>query len=226
MARLLAMTILVFIPMFVLGSEPRGKEIRRLMMALDDANIRQGASIALANLGQPAVRALRNSLASERKDLRLWSAYTLGQIGPVAASAVEALNVSLADTDPALRAAAAEALGKIAAPTAVDCLINALGDENDQVRQNAAVALGQIGPAASTATKKLIVALSDQQVRTIARDALMQMGPDAVDPLVESLDDDNIRFDVLVVLRLIDAVNTKQKAVSYTHLTLPTICSV
>ena len=100
MARLLAMTILVFIPMFVLGSEPKGKEIRRLMMALDDANIRQGASIALANLGQPAVRALRNSLASERKDLRLWSAYTLRQTGPVAAPAVEALNVSLTSEQP------------------------------------------------------------------------------------------------------------------------------
>ena len=44
--------------------------------------------------------------------------------------------------------------------------------------------------------------------------ALMQMGPDAVDPLGESLDDDNIRFDVLVVLRSIDAVNTKQKGLA------------
>ncbi len=211
MARLLPVSLLIFMPMFVLASEPNGKEIRRLIMALDDANIRQGASIALAHLGQPAVPALRTSLASERKDLRLWSAYTLGQIGPVAESAVEALNVSLADTDPALRAAAAQALGKIAAPAAVDCLINALDDENDQVRQNAAVALGQIGSAASAATKKLIVALSDQQVRTIARDALMQMGPDAVDPLFESLDDDNIRFDVLVVLRSVDPVKTRQK---------------
>jgi len=214
MARLIPVSILIFMPMFVLAAEPTGKEIQRLIMGLDDANIRQGASIALANLGQPAVPALRTSLASARKDRRLWSAYTLGQIGPVAEAAVEALNVSLADTDPALRAAAAQALGKIAAATAVDCLIKALDDENDQVRQNAVVALGQIGPAASIATKKLIVALSDQTVRTIARDALMQMGPDAVDPLGESLDDDNIRFDVLVVLRLIDAVNTKQKGLA------------
>ena len=91
MARLLPVTILLFIPMFVLGSEPTGKEIRRLVVALDDANIRQGASIALANLGQPAVPALRKSLVSESKDVRLWSAYTLGQIGPLAASAVETL---------------------------------------------------------------------------------------------------------------------------------------
>ena len=214
MARLLAMTILLFIPMFVLGVEPNGKEIRRLVVALDDANIRQGASIALANLGQPAVPALRKSLVSESKDLRLWSAYTLGQIGPLAVSTVEALNVALADADPALRAAAAEALGKIAAPGAVDCLINALDDENDQVRQQATVALGQIGPAASTATKQLIVALSDSQLRTIARDALIQIGPDAVYPLVESLDDDNIRFDVLVVLRTVDPVKTKQQGLA------------
>ena len=165
MARLLPMTIWLFIPMFVLGSEPNEKEIRRLIVALDDANIRQGASIALANLGQPAVPALRKSLVSESKDVRLWSAYTLGQIGPVAASAVEALNVTLADADPALRAAVAEALGKIAAPAAVDGLINALEDENDQIRQHAVVALGQIGPAASPATKKLIVALADSQLR-------------------------------------------------------------
>jgi HEAT repeat protein len=214
MARLLPVSIFLCIPMFVLGSEPNGKEIRRLIVALDDANIRQGASIALANLGQPAVLALRKSLVSENKDVRLWSAYTLGQIGPLAASAVEALNVSLAAADPALRATAAEALGKIAAPAAVDCLINALDDENDQVRQYAAVALGQIGPAASAATKKLIVALSDQQVRTIVRDALVQIGPDAVDPLVESLDDDNIRFDVLLVLRTVDPVKTKQQGLA------------
>ena len=214
MVRLLAMTILVFIPMLGLGAEPNGKEIQRLVVALDDANIRQGASIALANLGQPAVPALRKSLVSESKDVRLWSAYTLGQIGPLAASTVEALNVSLADADPALRAVAAEALGKIAAPAAVDSLINALDDENDQVRQHATVALGQIGPAASAATKQLIVALSDSQLRTIARDALIQIGPDAVDPLVESLDDDNIRFDLLVVLRTIDPVKTKQQGLA------------
>jgi HEAT repeat protein len=208
------MAILLYIPMFVLGSEPSGKEIRRLVVALDDANIRQGAAIALANLGQPAVAALRKSLVSDSKDVRLWSAYTLGQIGPLAASTVEALNVALADADPALRAAAAEALGKIAAPTAVACLVKALGDENDQVRQHAAVALGQIGPAASRATKELIVALSDQEMRTIARDALIQIGPDAVDPLVESLDDDSIRFDVLVVLRTIDPVKTKQQGLA------------
>lgn len=214
MVRLLAMTILLFIPMLGLGAEPNGKEIQRLVVALDDANIRQGASIALTNLGQPAVPVLRKSLVSESKDVRLWSAYTLGQIGPLAASTVEALNVTLADADPALRAVAAEALGKIAAPAAVDSLINALDDENDQVRQHAVVALGQIGPAASTATKKLIVALSDSQLRTITRDALIQIGPDAVDPLIESLDDDNIRFDVLVVLRTIDPVKTKQQGLA------------
>jgi len=211
MARLLPITILVVMPMFVLGSEPNRKEIRRLIMALDDANMRQGASIALANLGQPAVPALRKSLVSARKDVRLWSAYTLGQIGPVAKSAVEALSVSLTDADPALRAAAAQALGKIAAPTVVDGLSNALGDENRQVRRNAAVALRQIGSAAGSATKKLIGALSDQHVRTIARDALIQIGPDAVDSLVASLADDTIRFDVMVVLRTVDPVKTRQK---------------
>jgi len=211
MARLLPLTILVVTPMFVSGSEPDAQKIQRLIMVLDDANVRQGASIALAKLGQPAVPALRKSLVSPSKNVRLWSAYTLGQIGPLADSAVEALSVSLADDDPALRATAAEALGKIAAPTAVVGLINALGDENDQVRQNAAIALRQIGPAASSATKKLIDALSDQQVRTIARDALIQIGPDAVDPLVESLANDTIRFDVLVVLRTVDPLKTRQK---------------
>ena len=214
MVRLLSMTILLFVPMCVLGSEAAGKEIQQLIMALGDTNSRQGASIALVKLGQPAVPVLGKSLVSERKDVRVWSAYTLGQIGPMAASAVEALNVSLADSDPALRRAAAEALGKIADPAAVDGLMNALDDENDQVRQHAAVALGQIGPAASAATKKLIVALSDQQVRTIAREALIQIGPDAVDPLVDSLDDDNIRFDVLVVLRTVDPVKTTQQGLA------------
>lgn len=193
-------------------ADSKRDQIPVLIEALDDANVRYGASLALTKLPTKAVPALRKSLASGKGDVPVWSAYTLGQIGPAAQPAVGDLIKALASSDDALRAATAQALGKIgpSAATAVDPLANALTDAKHNVRSRAAVALGQIGPSAKNAVGKLIGALFDSRLRKLARTALTQIGPAAVNPLLNSLDDDKIRFDVSIVLLQVDPKAAKR----------------
>ncbi|MCH8828078.1 MAG: HEAT repeat domain-containing protein [Planctomycetes bacterium] len=187
-------------------------QIPLLIKSLKNANVRYGASLALTKLGTRAVPALRKSLASGKGDVPVWSAYTLGQIGPAAQSAVGDLIEALVGSDDALRAAAAQALGQIgpSAAAAVGPLANALTDTKQAVRTRAAVALGQIGPSAKNATGKLIGTLSDSKLRKHARKALTRIGPAAVTPLLKSLGDDKIRFDVSIVLLQIDPKGAKR----------------
>ncbi|HIK91679.1 MAG TPA: PBS lyase, partial [Planctomycetes bacterium] len=127
-----------------------------LIAALDNPGVRYGASVALTRLGTKAVPALQMSLQSGKGEVPVWSAYTLGQIGPAAQTAVTDLIRALASSDDALRAAAAQALGRIGPPSAaaaaVDSLSMAVTDPQHNVRSSAVVALGQIGPAAAIAT--------------------------------------------------------------------------
>ena len=78
------------------ASAAQADEIAALIEALEDAGNRQGASIALAKLGRAAVPALRESLTAKDPDMRVWSAYTLGEIGPAAKSATGDLIQALA----------------------------------------------------------------------------------------------------------------------------------
>ncbi|MBT6495459.1 MAG: hypothetical protein HOL01_12985, partial [Planctomycetaceae bacterium] len=108
------------------------------------------------------------------------------------------------------RAAAAQALGKIEAANAIDTLAIALGDKSDRVRRQSAVALGQIGQPSKKATTKLIAALSDPHVRSSARESLIQMGPSTADLLVDSLNNDRIRFEVSAILQAVDPTKAMQ----------------
>ena len=177
-----------------------------LVQSLANPNVRYGASVALKRLGAEAVPALRRALDSTKGDLRVWCAFTLGEIGPDARSAVGDLTKSLKSPDAALRAAAAQALGKIgpSSALAVKPLTAALADNDPAVRACAVVALGQIGPAAKTSTARLIRALSDSRLRDDARTAIVRIGGTAVKPLLGSLKNDEIRFDVAQVLLRLD----------------------
>jgi len=95
----------------------------------------------------------------------------------------------LSDTDPEVRAAAAEALGKIGAKAAIQALENRMNDnaEESKVRVSAAVALGKMGN--KKAIEFLINMLTDQDevVRVRAASALSEVGKPAVDLLLEAL---------------------------------------
>jgi len=205
------MTLLLrVLPVFVLLSfvqrvraELDASQVPQLISALEDENVRYGASLALARLGKEAVPALRKSLTSGNPDRRVWSAYTLGEIGADAKTAVGDLTKALENKkEDALRAAAAQALGKIGpeAASSTKALAARLHDENPQVRQQAAEALGRIGPAAANATSALIAALKDHDARNEARTALILIGEPAADAVQKALVDDSVRFDAAVVL--------------------------
>ena len=190
-------------------------DVSRLVQSLDDANLRYGASLALVRLGDQAVPALRKSLASTSLDQRVWSAFTLGEIGPAAAASAKDLTALLESSDAALRAAAAEALGKLgaASPASVGALAVRLSDDDIDVRQHAAVALGQIGPPAHRSAEQLVQSLSDSRTRRVAREALIRIGPSASPAVVAALSKDELRFDAVMVLRQADPAAARQAGV-------------
>jgi HEAT repeat protein len=210
MPRFLSATLPILLAISASVCETRADPIPQLIKALDDANVRQGASIALTKQGEAAVPALRGSLTSGNPDVRVWSAFTLGEIGQSAKASVDELSKALSDSDHALRGAAAQALGKIGASAAVETLSRALDDDNVHVRQHAAIALGQIGSPAHAATATLIASLADPDVRPAAREALIRIGRFTVGLLAESIRDDKLRFDVSVVLREVDPATATQ----------------
>jgi HEAT repeat protein len=214
--RLIAAIVLVFCFVGQLSADSSLKQIPQLIAALDDVNVQYGASIALAQMKEKAIPALRNSLASDKASQQIWSAYTLGEIGPTAKSAVGDLTQALENTDSAFRAAAAQALGKIGTASApsVSALVRLLSDKNTAVREQAAIALGQIGPLAKKAAPELIAALKDSRVRSHAKESLILIGKSAATALRESLDDDEVRFDVSAILLETDPSAAKQASVN------------
>lgn len=218
------MTLLLrVLPLFALlcvvprvHAELDASQIPQLIGALEDENVRYGASLALVRIGKEAVPALRKSLTSGKPGQQVWSAYTLGEIGADAIAAVGDLTKALENKREApLRAAAAQALGKIGpeAASSTEALAKRLRDKNPQVRQQAAEALGQIGPAAAKATSSLIAALKDHDAREAARTALIRIGEPAADAAQKALADDSLRFDAATVLMKIAVEKAKESGV-------------
>ena len=96
----------------------------------------------------------------------------------------------VSDTDPAIRALVANALGKIPSPKNTDFLISMLRDGNENVRTQALVSLGELKD--SKAVVYIITSLKDENpmIRAMAAYALGQIKDvRAVYPLINLLDD-------------------------------------
>jgi HEAT repeat protein len=81
-------------------------------------------------------------------DIRRTAVESLGKIGD--RSALSAVSPLLTDPLPAIRAAAAQAVGRMAGPddqSAIAALVHSLGDVDHRVRQAAALAIGEIEPS-------------------------------------------------------------------------------
>jgi HEAT repeat protein len=156
----------------------------------------QHALDALASIGPQAVPRLTDILKNH-KELRMQVAYTLGQIGPGAAAATDALAALASDEDFNVSTEAVLALGKIgpAAAGAVPTLVAALEKEKCPNAAAITFALGKIGPKAAAAAPALQKAMAgkDQTLSVVAAWALTQIEPQstakAIPLLVSGLSD-------------------------------------
>ena len=117
------------------------------------------------------------------------------------------LNDMAADTNPAVRVQAVNALGECGDETAFDLAVSALGDEQPMVRKAAPAALASIHPQRAAAY--LISHLDDDEpsVRRALAEALGKIGPSTVEPLVEALEDPDREDGALMALELLPGQN-------------------
>ena len=160
--------------------------VEALIRALGDSvdAVRMSAGVALTTEGvraEGAVPALHNALHdSAHATVRWQSAVILGHLAPSAGQAsVPVLTEALSDEEPQVRAAAAEALGKIgrASATALPQLFLQVRDPDATVRVKAVEALPNIARDTSI-VDALVVAVSDSapEVRRAAAAALGALG--------------------------------------------------
>jgi HEAT repeat protein len=164
-----------------------------LIEALEDEYwaVRLYVGHALAKIGGPRViEVLIPMLGDLIKECRDGATQDFVTIGP---AAVERLVAALRDDRWRVRESAARALGLIGDKRAVDGLIAALRDRDGTVRTVAAEALGRLGDP--KAIKGLMALFKDTSklVRVSATIALTQIGHATVEPLIESLKDENFQ---------------------------------
>ncbi len=135
------------------------------------------------------MRAVTRALADDYPDVRRDAAYAVGIVSPRPASESVAFELiaSLSDRDPAVRVAAARALGRLRIKAAGVPLVGRVNDEILDVRLAAMRALGDLRET------RAVPALTDQfefYVRGVAGraaiDALARIADDASVPLFES----------------------------------------
>jgi len=125
-----------------------------------DENVRIVGSIALQELGEPAVPYLIEALTAESAEIRLNAVYALGEIGKPLDTILPALINTLTDPEWNVRRLVVRALVTIGTP-AVDSLIQALNSPDQDLRRMAERALNDIGTpqarkAVADAKKRLV----------------------------------------------------------------------
>ena len=141
-----------------LGEIKDKRAVEPLIKLLDEDDA-PFVSEVLANIGEPAIKALTEALTDKRWSVRSRSAYALGKIGNE--QAVGPLIALLKDSNKSVLIAAAQALGKIKDERAVEPLIALLKDSNSGVRGAAADALGEIKDKSAKGAAETITKMKD-----------------------------------------------------------------
>lgn len=134
-------------------------------------------TMALWALGPAGIEPLRAGLGAASPTARRLSAELLGHLEALRATP-ELVEVLATDTDPAVRAASAAALGRIGSPLATASLTVALGDPDPTVVIAATGSLGRLGDLATLpALARLVGEAPSHDVARAAADALVSAGP-------------------------------------------------
>lgn len=163
-----------------------------LIAVLPDAQVGPDAVGILIEMKDAALPALIEGLGHRESKVRAGSASVLEQLGIADEEAGAALCKALRDKDPAVRAAAAAALGSIGPDAdSIAVLTAALRDQQAPVRAGAARALGKAGNAAELreALPALLALLKDADpvVRANAAGALGRLRPQGLAGIVTAL---------------------------------------
>uniref|UniRef100_A0A7C4CCI5 HEAT repeat domain-containing protein n=1 Tax=candidate division WOR-3 bacterium TaxID=2052148 RepID=A0A7C4CCI5_UNCW3 len=154
--------------------------------AADDPSpeVRSAADFALRSISDRTVGSLVELLTSDALDDRIRALALLLEEGR---SAVMPLTELLRRPEPAVRSAAAEALGMLGEPAALDYLLPLVGDGESSVRLAVVRALGRIRHVRSA--ERLAAAIEDQdpKVSGAAAGALEALGELSVEPMFQLL---------------------------------------
>ena len=127
-------------------------------------------SVALAEIGEPAVPHLEKALADESPKVRQGAVWAFGQSGKTAA--LPKLTAMVDDEHGHVRGAVAWALGELRDPAGTAALIELLGDADANVRAGAAASLGRTGGGDALAALKQAQKDTDPDVREAVSSAL------------------------------------------------------
>ena len=177
-----------------------GDDSLRIHAAQELGGEDEDGSLAVANL----IGAL---LGDRAVAVRKQSAQSLGRIvsklqdGPTTAIAARGLVQALEDKDPGVRAAVADALGRIAPPpeVAVPALLHAAGDESEWVRGASIAALGLIQKKAQVDRTDIRLAIAaamidpSLHVRELGIYAFLAIGENSPALSLALLDDRDVR---------------------------------
>jgi HEAT repeat protein len=199
----------------------------------DSPTVRRAAAWGLGSLrrqsaaADQAIPALIEALADKDRQVRFFTALSLGNMGPDASNAVPALTKVVASPGigPAtndfiyLRAAAAVALGKIgpAAATALPTLKAALQEPNSYLRGQTAVAIWRIDSDADTALPVLLQEMpgTNEHDKWNWIIALGEMGPrakEAVPQLQKELEEDREKWILSYVTNALKSIDPEAAA--------------
>ncbi|MGW8257184.1 MAG: HEAT repeat domain-containing protein [Thermoguttaceae bacterium] len=153
--------------------------MEKAFVGADEKAVRGGLD-ALAQLGPAAVPKLIEAL--KYKSIRPYVIYILGQKGPAAKSAVDALAKFINDKDPVVQHEALIALAKIgpASKAALPDLLETLKEQKGSLCCAATYALGSIGPDAKVASTMMMKNLEsdDATLALLSAWALTQIEPE------------------------------------------------
>lgn len=143
---------------------PATRVVPAIITSLTDPEetIRVVGSVALQNIGEPAVPYLIDALTAPSAEIRLNAAYALGEIGTPLDTIIPALIKALTDAEWNVRRLVVRALIRIGTP-AVDPLIQALNSPDQDLRRMAERALNDMG------TVQALRAIADAKKRSIDR---------------------------------------------------------